>query len=124
MNTYSLQCCGCGKIFVGTCERVDVFDRPCPACHAQNSKIHREPVEPPTSRRRSSRACTGWGVRHGVSYAMPPVKPQERAEMVRHVPSAEFDSRGRFVFHSDSHQRRVYREIAQAQARHQERNAP
>jgi len=109
-HQYTLECQGCSHSWDACCSQFEVFDQQCPSCKATNSRVSRSDLHAgcPSGRQYVGR---DWRGMEGISLNLPEVRPEDRAQWKKDVPSVEFDDRGRIKFNNDAHQRQVYREM-------------
>lgn len=114
----TLKCCACGHEHLVICERHEAFDRACPSCQARGDfEIVRPQVLQDHEKFAPERR---WRGPESTSLEFPLVPPQNLAGWKKDIPSLETNSRGEVVFHSDKHQRQVYREMAASRRRRAE----
>lgn len=103
MPMYAFKC-GCGHIFEDFKKMADPAPE-CPICHGACVVV---PAKFTTRRE--------WHGEEAVSMSLQ-FAPGSEAEVAKDVPSIKLNGRGQAVFTDDAHQRRVYREIADAKRR-------
>lgn len=106
MPIYAFKC-GCGHTFEDF-KKMSEAPPDCPVCHGM---CHIVPGKFTTRRE--------WHGEEAVSQMLQ-FAPGSEAEVAKDIPSIKLNCRGQVVFTDDAHQRRVYREMAEAKRRHEE----
>lgn len=111
MPQYDYQC-NCGREFTGFARVAERNAQSCPAC---GSKCECNAFSGSLSSA-AAKPSAAWGPKNGrsLSFAFDPKQPEK---WKKDMPSAEVDSTGAMVFRSDSHQRRVFKEMQAAKHR-------
>lgn len=112
MPLYALKCTHprCGHAFEHVCSFSERDSVSCPTCRAPVETNWSVINRPPSTER-------GWEGKDSESL-MFQFDPKHVGELKRHIPSADVCPRtGRLLFKSNSHQKRVYREMSSAKQR-------
>ena len=112
MPLYALKCSHpkCGHAFEHVCSFTERDSVSCPVCRSAVETDWTQINRPPSTER-------GWEGKDSLSL-MWQFSPKHVGELKRHMPSAEVCPRtGRLVFKSNSHQKKVYREMSAAAQR-------
>lgn len=117
MNAQSYKfACKCGHSWEKVCNHHQAVDQACPACKSEAGvSIDRTELRDGVA---SGRQYVGrkWGEQERVWLEGPTIKHSDLPKWRRDVPGMELNDKGKVVFHSDAHQRSVFKAMKEGGA--------